>query len=83
MNPGAYRCSTCGISWPYTRDYRRCPQCQDACARIDDVPLDEAEAESLRKTADFERYWTRWDRQRLEAESKVIAALPEIAEPRR
>ncbi len=74
---GAWRCSHCGVSWPYSRDYRQCPECQDTCFHIDDTPLDIDEAESRRKTAAFDRFYAKREALALLNAAAEIAKLPE------
>ena len=52
------RCSMCSMSWPDLPLYERCPQCQDRTDRFSDQrSIPEAEALSLKKHAEFARYY--------------------------
>ncbi len=77
MTPSTYRCSNCAINWPYTRDYRQCPACKDACSHMQDESIDEAEAEGIVKRIRFEEFCAKRDAAALKATASEIAKLPE------
>lgn len=56
----ARRCSLCAINWPTKAEYIDCPVCEEKTSRMYNAdPLDEEEAASLRKHAEFDRYYER------------------------
>jgi hypothetical protein len=70
----AYRCSICGISWPFRSEYNPCPQCGDHIDRpCNATPISEVEAKSLKAHADFERYYEERERKkRQEADAAFL-----------
>ncbi len=74
-----YRCTACAVNWPYAKAYRNCVQCKDVCTPIsNDEPIDFDDAESLRKTAEFERFYARREAKKLLEAAAEIARLPEV-----
>lgn len=66
---------------PATRPaYTVCPECQKATTyKLGIDPIDPDEAESRRKHAEFEAYFSDWDEKRQRAQEIEIQALPEAA----
>lgn len=56
-----YRCSDCGLNWPYLELYRECPKCRTPNTHFSDVNassvLGEDEAQSLSRKFNFEYYY--------------------------
>lgn len=71
----AYRCSSCGISWPMLFEFRLCPQCLLRCFTMGDTEpdMDAADARSMKNYADFGRFCE----EREAATRRQIAALDE------
>lgn len=60
----ALRCSMCGIDWPNNDLYDICPVCQDEDGTDpcnDGNPLSAKEALSMKRHAEFERFYDEWD----------------------
>lgn len=54
----SWRCSTCGLNWPFEDQYRVCAQCetrQDRPSKVE--PMDKDEAQSLVAHIKFELYY--------------------------
>jgi hypothetical protein len=91
-NPGgvvggkaAYRCSVDDVNWPFTKDYKTCPLCGQETWRVDgEQPLDAREADALIKADierqrlqdEFEDYYAKRERQRLEQALREIPDTP-------
>jgi hypothetical protein len=57
----SYKCTICGINWPYISAYRECPRCRTNNSYVGsaiqtDAVLDEQEAQMLSRYFNFEYY---------------------------
>jgi hypothetical protein len=56
--PSSRRCSTCGIEWPYSGEYEKCPGCgetTDIMHGVNQQPLSSEAARSMKKRLVFAR----------------------------
>lgn len=73
--PMCLRCSTCGVNWPRTADFCKCPEHETDTSVITGTPLPLDEALSLKKHFEFERFFEKWDRERWQRQEQEIASL--------
>lgn len=65
----AYRCSTCGLDWPLTVDFKACARCEGACSIFANaVAMSVADATSLANHERFERFYAQREADRLTKE---------------
>lgn len=61
----AYRCSTCGVDWPNTSRFSRCPACGEKSDLIGNgSPIPMGDAMSKARHLEFERFYDQRDRGR-------------------
>jgi len=73
--PMSMRCSPCGINWPRIADFCKCPECGGDTSVMNSTPLPLAEAYSLKRHAEFERYFEKWDRERWKQQQQELSSL--------
>jgi hypothetical protein len=58
----ARRCSICAADWPHRDDFKKCPECGERTSPVSNIDaMDLREAMSRKRSAEFERFYEKWD----------------------
>lgn len=73
MPARSWHCDNCEVSWPYTGNWQDCGVCGERCAASTNAPLDQDDAEELKKEARLDRAAAIERRKKYEAFEKHYA----------